>query len=274
MAFFTQKKVKALLFTAAFLLLANALHQLSWRLMHFGVILPLILGVAAALLGWKLEPVRAWARRSRWRGLLWQGGWMLFAVWLVSLCVFFVMLHRHAERGDRQVLSEPPEAVLILGSGPPDCTPSPSLQSRLDRGLEIIVQTAEAARPPVVVVSGGRIRFRDCTEAQVMAAYLTGRLPAGDPRLAQLLTENESTSTEENLLFTQPLLLAHGIDWKTARIAIVSNHFHLIRAAAIARRQGCGNCYTVGAPAPAHTRLNIWLREYFAFISGWVLSEY
>lgn len=74
MAFFTQKKVKALLFTVAFLLLANALHQLSWKLMHFGVILPLILGAAVALLGWKLESVRAWVRRSRWRGLRFQNG--------------------------------------------------------------------------------------------------------------------------------------------------------------------------------------------------------
>lgn len=268
--------LRKILFVIAFFLIGNALHQLSWKIAHFGVILPLILGTAAALIAWQYHTIQSRIRHSRYWLILWRSCWLLTAAWLLSLCVFFVMLHQHAQHSEQLTLAAPPDAILILGSGPPDCRPSPSLQSRLDKGLEIITYIAQkkpSDKLPVVV-SGGSIRLHDCTEAQIMGTYLTSHFSSDTADTVLLLKENKSTSTAENMSYSAPLFRANGIKWEKDRIAIVSNHFHLIRATAIARKQGCENCYAAGAPAPAHTRPNIWLREYFAFISGWILSEY
>ena len=59
-----------------------------------------------------------------------------------------------------------------------------------------------------------------------------------------------------------------------SKIAIVTSDFHTLRAGAIAKKQGYRNFITVGAGTPITTRYNAWLREYFAYLSGWVLGEY
>lgn len=59
-----------------------------------------------------------------------------------------------------------------------------------------------------------------------------------------------------------------------ATLAIVTSDFHTLRAAAIARKQGYDHFQMISAPTPLSTRYNAWLREYFAYISGWVLKEY
>ncbi|HAV3727992.1 TPA: YdcF family protein, partial [Acinetobacter baumannii] len=57
-------------------------------------------------------------------------------------------------------------------------------------------------------------------------------------------------------------------------IAIVTSDFHTPRAAAIAKKQGYTQVYMVAAETPLITRYNAWLREYFAYASGWLLNEY
>ena len=59
-----------------------------------------------------------------------------------------------------------------------------------------------------------------------------------------------------------------------APIAIATSDFHLPRAQAIAAHLGYSNTYPISAPTPLYIRYNAWLREYFAFISGWLLNEY
>ena len=60
----------------------------------------------------------------------------------------------------------------------------------------------------------------------------------------------------------------------SAPIAIVTSDFHTLRAAAIAKKLGYQNVIMSSAETPLNTRYNAWLREYFAFISGWILQEY
>lgn len=266
MAFFAQKTIKTLLWCSGLLLLANALYLASLSVYHFGTFLPFCLGCVFVVLGWRFNSLSIWLRKSKARLWAWRILWLLFGLWLLSLLVFFYTLYQHAAQGEEQLLQNRPDAVLILGSGSPNCVPSASSKSRLDKGLQVAQQNPSAP----VVVSGGEIRFTDCTEGGVMGAYLRGKGVA-DSRVVQ---EEASTSTHENLLFSKPLFVQHGVDYQTARIAIVSNHFHLIRAAAIAQKEDYRNSYTVGAETPIRTRYNIWLREYFAFVSGWLLNEY
>ena len=103
-----------------------------------------------------------------------------------------------------------------------------------------------------------------------MATYLQ---QAHDIPLDRIYQEGKSTSTEENLAYSQIILEQHSID-KEAPIAIVTSDFHTIRTAAIARHQGYTKPITFASSTPLSIRYNAWFREYFAFGSGWLLQEY
>ncbi|WP_237717184.1 YdcF family protein [Cupriavidus basilensis] len=159
----------------------------------------------------------------------------------------------------------PAKPILILGSGTPHCAASPTLAARLDKGLALARQWP-AAR---VVVSGGQDFGLHCSEADIMADYLSAHGLEPD----RLIREDRSTSTEENLLFSRRLLEQQGVSAGDP-LVLVTSDFHLVRAKRIARKAGFQAVSGAGAPTPLYLRYNAWLREYFAFISGWVLREY
>jgi uncharacterized SAM-binding protein YcdF (DUF218 family) len=102
-----------------------------------------------------------------------------------------------------------------------------------------------------------------------MADYLVAR--GISPQ--RLLREDRSTSTDENLRFSRQLLAAQGID-ANAPLLLVTSDFHVMRAERIARKAGLTAVTGVAAPTPLYLRYNAWLREYFAYISGWLLREF
>ena len=120
------------------------------------------------------------------------------------------------------------------------------------------------------MVSGGLSTGQKKSEAQVMADYLQQQYAIESSRI---LLESKSTSTEENLRNTRALLRAKQIDLSQP-IAIATSDFHLLRSSAIAKHQGYQQIVALSAPTPLYIRYNSWLREYFAFISGWLLQEY
>lgn len=120
------------------------------------------------------------------------------------------------------------------------------------------------------MVTGGLGTWENQTEAEAMTKYLEQQHSTPIQRIA---TEDQSTSTELNLKNTKAILKAHAITLDMP-ISIVTSDFHTLRASAIARKQGYSNIYTVSAETPLMTRYNAWLREYFAYLSGWLLKEY
>ncbi|QTD47142.1 YdcF family protein [Ottowia testudinis] len=243
------------------LLAAHALWLVSRGLMHLGVMLPLAGGVLTMVLALRWPRWRAWLGARPRCQRAWQLACWGLALWLVSLALFFA----HVAHTPGATATAPPHAIVVLGSGTPDCKPSPTLQARLDLAAQ------EARRWPqaLVVTSGGADWGRTCTEGQVMADALhAAGLPA-----SRLLVEGRSTSTDENLRFSQAVLAVHGAP-AMAPVLIVTSDFHAPRAAAIARRAGYAQPQAVGAPVPLATRYNAWLREYFAYLSGWGLGEY
>lgn len=277
MALFTQRFVRTAFAVLALLLLVNVAHQLTLGVFHFGVLVPLLLGCLSALLAWKWVPLQQWLyvshTQSTWRRyalLLWRVASVLLLVWLISLVVFFAYLWRNMQQSEQQVQSgvwtAQPKAILILGSGSPDCAPSAVGKARLDMGFKLAQQFSDTP----VVVTGGKSPFKECSEGEIMGNYLRAQgLAAG-----RVVQEEASTSTHENMLFSKPFLEQAGVHPETDAVAIVTNHFHAPRSLAIARRAGYAHSYTVGAHTPLATRYNIWLREYFAYISGWLLAEY
>jgi uncharacterized SAM-binding protein YcdF (DUF218 family) len=142
-------------------------------------------------------------------------------------------------------------AVVVLGSGLEGGRVSAVLAGRLDRAAA--VHRAAAGGSPVLVLSGGAKAAGGPTEAAVMAAYLRSRgVPAED-----LLLEERSTTTEENLAFSAALLTDRAVP---PSFVVVTSDFHVCRVSALGRRLRLP-VRVVAARTPLAVRIPAALRE-------------
>lgn len=166
----------------------------------------------------------------------------------LGLCVFFsVNMAVYAERD-----CDSADCVIVLGCQVLGETPTDMLCDRLDAALELLEENPEA----LCVVSGGQGNLEDISEAEAMRRYLNAHGIADE----RIITEDRSTTTDENIRFTAELLSEIGI---SDNITIVTNEFHQYRADIFARRAGL----TVGhhsARTSPRLLLNQWVREWGA----------
>ena len=129
----------------------------------------------------------------------------------------------------------------------------------------------EAHPDTVIVTSGAQGADEPSTEAAAMRDYLVERgVPA-----EQILLEERSTNTLENIRYSLDVLAEHGYD-VTADIAVVSNGFHLARVRMIWGRV-CGGTYslsTLAAPS-SHmpSRLKMYVREPLALVKSFFVDR-
>ena len=90
-----------------------------------------------------------------------------------------------------------------------------------------------------------------------MAAYAAEH--GGDAN--RILMEQESVSTEENLLFSRNMM-----DKKASKIIIVTTAYHVFRALILARQQGI-KCVGFGAKTKWYFTLNALIREFIGYLS-------
>ena len=247
---------------AGLLLVADALYLMALGVFSFGVMLPLALGIALSLLGWRWATVQRWLDADARRRVAWRWMWIAALVWVGTLALFWAVLARIASGVGE---GPAPATILVLGSGTPNGKASPVLQARLDLAL----QQAQRYPQALVVVSGGVDFGQTLSEARIMGDYLRARGLAA----ARIAQEEKSTSTAENLLLTKVLLQQRSVSAE-APLRLVTSDFHTLRARWIAERVGYGQVSLAGAPTPLYVRYNAWLREYFAVLSGWALREF
>jgi uncharacterized SAM-binding protein YcdF (DUF218 family) len=149
--------------------------------------------------------------------------------------------------------------VIVLGAGlRPDGGVPPLLASRLERGHEVwaALDQRDPPFPPMLIVSGGKGSDERQSEASAMASYLVDRgFPAG-----RLLLEDQSRSTEENLVLSKAIM--DGVR-PGAQATVVTSDFHAFRAALLARRLGL-RAQVTGARVAAYYRPSAALREFAA----------
>jgi len=151
-----------------------------------------------------------------------------------------------------------PDAVIVLGSGLIRGEVPPLLRSRLDKALSIYRSVPGPARRPVLVPSGGQGHDEPRPEGEAMAEYLIGH--GADP--ADVHPETQSTSTHENLALSHGVLRSVGRD---GRVLVVTNDYHVLRAALLARSLG-SDAQVVGSPTAAYYVPSAFLREYVAIM--------
>lgn len=149
--------------------------------------------------------------------------------------------------------------VVVLGCRAYGSRPSIMLASRLDAAYEYLTEHPDA----ICIVSGGQGPDESMPEAECMYLYLTDRGIAPE----RIYQENRSTSTRENLLFSQEIIEAEGLN---SEIAIVTNEYHEYRAGMVADALEM-EYSAVPARTPLWLFPTYYIRELYGIIYEWVL---
>ncbi|EGW36705.1 YdcF family protein [Desulfosporosinus sp. OT] len=153
--------------------------------------------------------------------------------------------------------------LIILGAGLNGEQLSWTLWERMQKGLEFL-----ESHPQVqVVLSGGQGPGEKISEAEGMRRFLVDH-GISDERI---LKEDQSTSTMENFRFSKEILIRQSNFQNLARVAVITNDFHLFRSKMLAQRNGLS---PVGIPSPTPWYIvpNVYLREYFAVVKSLIFD--
>ncbi|HBJ77834.1 MULTISPECIES: YdcF family protein [Fusobacterium] len=145
--------------------------------------------------------------------------------------------------------------LIVLGAGLKGDIPSEILKYRLEKAIEYNKKNPDTT----FIVSGGQGKDELISEAEAMEIYLSQK---GIP-FKNIIKEDKSTSTYENLKFSDKIIKEKGI---TGDIGIMSNSFHMYRVKLISKKLNFP-LKAVYAATPATAFPNYMLREYFAFLN-------
>ena len=208
-----KKRTILYILAAASILLGIALASV-WSAVRFTGLLFCLAGGVVAF----------WAACDKWSEMHPLGG-IAKRVLAMLLCLgtlLFIVLEVEVIRRAKTDNETPVSGVIILGAGVNGTVPSLSLKVRLEAALAYI-----ADKPDIpIVVTGSQGPGEEISEARCMADWLISRGIAED----RILVEDQADNTEENIAFSKAMLHERGYD-TTANYAVVSNDYHLCRAA-------------------------------------------
>lgn len=141
--------------------------------------------------------------------------------------------------------------VVVLGAGLIGEQVTPLLASRIDRGIAIYHKNPGSK----LIMSGGQGPDEVISEAQAMTSYALVKGVAAD----DIILENKSTNTKENIKFSRNLM-TNG-----SQFALVTNYYHVFRALLIARQLGI-KCIGYGAKTKFYFSLNAFIREFVGYL--------
>lgn len=197
-----------------------------------------------------------------------------FKPWIKVLCallilaiVVFGLLECYVQAGAKDSIHGEAQVMVIFGCQVKPWGPSILLQDRLDKALDYLADHPDMT----VVVTGGKGDDEHVSEARCMHDYLVEH---GFPS-EQILMEDQSRNTWQNINFTLDLLHEEGYD-TTNDILLVSNGFHLQRIQMLWKR-AAGGTYMVSTLAAPVTHkpsgVQMFFREPLAYMKSFVLDR-
>ena len=232
----------------------NAISLIFVTNFNLGFVLMLILGLMFFMYGFKFHEINKLTEKGflKWLKILaFSGLTFMFAI------MFFIGIYSSF---DNTTYKE--DALIVLGCGIKGDKVTTMLKYRLDKAVEYHEKNKNA----VIVVAGGQGPEETITEAEAMKKYLCEN---GVPE-ENVIKEDKSTSTYENLIFSQKILDDHFKEPYTA--AFTTNTFHIYRAEHIAYRNGI----TLNRLHAGLSLYNLpvnYVREFFAVLIAWAFAR-
>ena len=149
-----------------------------------------------------------------------------------------------------------PDVIIVLGSGLIGDKVPPLLAQRLTKAKTIYEQFEGR---PKLSVSGGQGADELTSEAEAMASYL---MEQGVPQ-EDILIEDRSRTTFENLTFSKAILEDHGLG---KSVLVVTNSFHALRAGVFMRRLKIPG-RSAGSKTAFYYLPSAWIRETVGLVS-------
>ena len=165
-------------------------------------------------------------------------------------------------QGTKNTATFDEDAVLVLGSGIRGETILPTLQSRLDKCLAYL-----SVNPGIpVIVSGGQGARENIPEAEAMKRYL---LQHGVSE-TQIITEDKSHNTKENMLYSKQILDNLFSD-RNYTIVCITSDYHAMRAKRLAEKANL-TTQTYNAGVKWYLRPSAYSREALSLLKYWILK--
>lgn len=201
------------------------------------------------LLYFEKTPLKNIARSLRITALI------LIAVFLISMV--FIQINIFTGMKDTETECD---YLLVLGASVRNNKPSKAAIYRMDRALEYLERYPDTK----VIVCGGLGSDTRDSEALVMKRYLLSKSVPEH----QIILEDRSTDTTENILFAKEIIEQSGNSINSYKIGIATSGYHIYRSMIIAQKAGIENAYSLVADNPGFITYNLscHLREYFSVI--------
>lgn len=184
----------------------------------------------------------------KWFRIIYRGG---FAAGLLSF-VIVESLVLGAMTGDAQAGLD---YVIVLGAQVNSYGPSPTLEQRIRKAAEYMLQNPDTQ----LIASGGQGGDEPISEAECIRHMLVEEFGISDERIR---LEDRSTSTQENMKYSMEII-GNG----DAKVGIVTNGFHEFRATLIAKKEGFRNISSVPARTLFPIGIHYTVREFFGVVS-------
>lgn len=181
--------------------------------------------------------------------------WLEYGIAVIALSgiLCFGILCSHVISGMKSSGEKNLDYVVVLGAHVKGEVPSKALELRLKAALHY----ARENENTILILSGGQGFGEDITEAKCMENYLT----AHGIHKERLVLEEKSTSTKENLKFSDALT---GCGRKNT--GILSNNFHVYRAIKLARKMGYEHPCGIAAASDPIMQVHYVVREVAALL--------
>lgn len=178
-------------------------------------------------------------------------GVFYFSVLLLAFVLYMLLLEIMPHRRDF-------DYIIIHGCGlRTDGSVTKLLANRLDRAVSVYNKCRKTK--PVLIPSGGQGADECRSEAAAMTEYL---LAHGIPS-ENIIPEDKSATTRENLQYSKAIIDSRG---GSRRTALISGNYHIYRCLSLARELGF-KCSGIGAKVALYFWPSAVIREFAAFLS-------
>ena len=224
----------------AVLVMSGPNTSFSW----FWVLLAVLPAGFGWLYGWRRELLRSMPGFVK----------VLLAAAALAGVVIFGIFFGKILQGMRSSAPSGAAYMVVLGAKVKHGRPSRALLLRLESALAYAEENPET----VLILSGGQGPDEALSEAVCMQEWLL----SNGLEKSRLVLEDRSTSTRENLVFSDRMT-----GCKEGPVLVVTNDFHVYRAVQLARKLGYREVYGLAAPTrPAVMFLHYAVREVFASV--------